>query len=194
MAKTYPTITDDLREFIEAQQIFFVASAPLDAEGHVNLSPKGLDCLRVLGPNRVAYLDLTGSGNETSAHLLENGRITLMFCAFEGPPRILRLYGKGATVLPGSAEWAALRPLFGDYPGARQIIVAEIARVQTSCGFAVPLYDYAGQRDTLIRWAEARGADKLVEYREEKNMCSIDGLPTAMAVEAVTDAGSGAQS
>jgi hypothetical protein len=194
MAKTYPTITEDLREFIEAQQMFFVASAPLDSEGHVNLSPKGLDCLRVLGPNRVAYLDLTGSGNETSAHLLENGRITFMFCAFQGPPRILRLYGKGATALPGSAEWAALRPLFGDYPGARQIIVAEIARVQTSCGFAVPLYDYAGQRDTLIRWAEARGADKLVEYREEKNVCSIDGLPTAMAVEAVADSGSGAQS
>src|SRR5947209_9083771 len=118
MARTYPAITDELRAFIEAQQIFFVASAPLAAEGHVNLSPKGLDCLRVLGPTQVAYLDLTGSGNETSAHLRENGRITLMFCAFAGPPKILRLYGQGETVLPGSEQWPELRPLFGAYPGA----------------------------------------------------------------------------
>ena len=144
MARTYPTITDELRAFIEAQQLFFVATAPLAANGHVNVSPKGLDCLRVLGPLRVAYLDLTGSRNETSTHLRANGRVTLKFFAFERPPRMLRLYGTGTTVLPGSPTWAELRPLFPDHPGARQIIVADVTRVQTSCGFGVPLYDYAG--------------------------------------------------
>lgn len=176
MAKVYDSIADGHRAFIAAQQMFFVASAPLDPEGHVNLSPKGLDCFRVLTPNRVAYLDLTGSGNETSAHLRENGRITLMFCAFAGAPMILRLFGRGETVLPGGGRWAELRSLFGDYPGARQIIVAEISRVQTSCGFGVPLYDYAGQRDTVIRWAKAKGEDGLEAYRRERNARSIDGL------------------
>jgi hypothetical protein len=180
MAKTYERITDNLRGFIEAQQMFFVASAPLSATGHVNLSPKGLDCLRVLGPNQVAYLDLTGSGNETSAHLEENGRITLMFCAFAGPPNILRLYGQGSTILPGSEAWETLRPRFPDYPGARQIIHAEIDRVQTSCGFAVPLYEFKGQRETLVKWANAKGEEALVEYRDQKNSASLDGLPTAL--------------
>ena len=180
MARTYPEITDELRTFIEAQHMFFVASAPLAAEGHVNVSPKGLDCLRVLGPLRVAYLDLTGSGNETAAHLQENGRVTLMFCAFDGSPRILRLYGTGAAALPGSSLWAELHPLFPDYPGARQIIVADITRVQTSCGFAVPLYDYAGQRDTLLKWADAKGDQGLETYRQQKNLCSIDGLTTPL--------------
>jgi hypothetical protein len=187
MARTYTAITDELRSFIEAQHMFFVASAPLSGDGHVNVSPKGLDCLRVLGPRQVAYLDLTGSGNETSAHLQENGRITLMFCAFEGPPRILRLYGSGAAVLPGSPRWQELRPLFQHYPGARQIIVAEIARVQTSCGFAVPLYSYSGQRDTLLRWSEAKGEQGLQEYRREQNTCSIDGLPTPLAEQVGAD-------
>ena len=180
MARTYPAITEELRRFIEAQQMFFVASAPLAADGHVNVSPKGLDCLRVLGPLRVAYLDLTGSGNETSAHLRENGRLTLMFCAFAGPPRILRLYGTGTPALPGSPTWALLRPLFPDYPGARQLIVADITRVQTSCGFAVPLYEYAGQRDTLLRFAETKGEQGLESYRQQKNGCSIDGLTTPL--------------
>jgi hypothetical protein len=180
MARTYPAITDELRAFIAAQHVFFVASAPLAADGHVNLSPKGLDSLRVLGPRRVAYLDLTGSGSETAAHLRENGRLTLMFCAFAGPPRILRLYGTGATALPGSATWAELRPLFPDHPGARQFIVAEIARVQTSCGFAVPRYEYAGERATLRRFAEAQGEAGLDAYRREKNARSIDGLPTPL--------------
>src|ERR687893_231773 len=124
--ETYDGITAELREFIERQRMFFVATAPLAAGGHVNVSPKGLDCFRVLGARRVAYLDLTGSGNETSAHLRENGRLTLMFCAFQGPPRILRLYGTGTTALPGSPTWAELRPLFPDHPGARQIIVADV--------------------------------------------------------------------
>ncbi len=180
MAKVYDAISDDQRAFITAQQIFFVASAPLSSAGHVNLSPKGLDCLRVLTPNRVAYLDLTGSGNETSAHVRENGRITLMFCAFAGPPKILRLYGRGETVLPGSDQWADLSSLFGAYPGARQIIIAEISRVQTSCGFAVPHYEYGGQRDTLLRWADAKGDDGLETYRCERNARSIDGLVTPL--------------
>jgi hypothetical protein len=181
MAKLYDQITDRLAEFIQAQPLFFVASAPLAADGHVNLSPKGLDCLRILSPTQVAYLDLTGSGNETSAHIQENGRITLMFCAFNGPPNILRLYGQGRTILPGTAEWETLRPLFPEHPGARQIVVADISRVQTSCGYAVPLMDLVGQRDTLVRWAEAKGDHELDAYRQEKNLCSIDGLPTALA-------------
>ncbi len=144
MAKLYDQITDRLAEFIQAQPLFFVASAPLAADGHVNVSPKGLDCLRIISPTQVAYLDLTGSGNETSAHIQENGRITLMFCAFNGPPNILRLYGQGRTVLPDTAEWEELRPLFPEHPGARQIVAAEISRVQTSCGYAVPLMDLVG--------------------------------------------------
>lgn len=180
MAKVFPEITERLRSFIEAQHMFFVASAPLTADGHVNLSPKGMDCLRILGPLQVAYLDLTGSGNETSAHLQENGRITLMFCAFEGPPNILRLYGKGRTVVIGTPEWDQLLPLFPSYPGMRQIIVVDVERVQTSCGFAVPLYEFKGQRETLKKWAIAKGDDGLVEYWKEKNMTSIDGLPTPL--------------
>ena len=173
-------ITDELRGFIERQQMFFVATAPLAADAAVNVSPKGMDSLRVLGPKRVAYLDLTGSGNETSAHLLENGRLTMMFCAFDGPPRILRLYGTGATVLPESDDWAALYPLFTAQPGARQIITLDVERGQTSCGFAVPRYDYVGQRETLTRWSETKGEDGLTAYREEKNAQSIDGLPTPL--------------
>ena len=189
MARTYPAITDELRAFIEAQQMFFVASAPLAADGHVNVSPKGLDSLRVLGPRRVAYLDLTGSGNETSAHLRENVRITLLFCAFSGPPRILRLYGTGAAALPGSAAWAELRPLFPGHPGARQLVVADITRVQTSCGFAVPLYDYTGQRETLLRFAETKGEEGLVAYRQQKNACSIDGLTTPLGERTTAEVG-----
>jgi len=180
MAKVVECITAQLQAFIEAQPLFFVATAPLSPAGHVNLSPKGLDCFRVLSPSRVAYLDLTGSGNETAAHLQENARITFMFCAFEGSPRILRLYGTGGLVLPGQMEWAELAALFPEYPGVRQIVVADIERVQTSCGFAVPLMEYVGQRDTLLRWAEARG-DDLRRYRQEKNSRSIDGLPTPYA-------------
>ena len=181
MGKVVEQITDELRVFIERQPLFFVASAPLAAEGHVNLSPKGLDSLRVLGPRRVAYLDLTGSGNETAAHLAENGRITLMFCAFQGPPNIVRLYGAGRVVLPGDAEWDVLRPRFPEHPGARQIIVVEVERVQTSCGFAVPRMEMVGERDTLHRWARNKGVAKLAEYRQEKNARSIDGLPAPSA-------------
>jgi hypothetical protein len=183
MGKVVERITGELRAFIQAQPVFFVATAPLAEEGHVNLSPKGLDCLRVLGPHRVAYLDLTGSGNETSAHLAQNGRITLMFCAFQGPPNILRLYGRGATVLAGSAAWSELLPLFPDYPGVRQIITIDVHRVQTSCGFAVPRMEPAGDRDTLHRWARNKGEARLAEYRQEKNASSIDGLPAPLAAQ-----------
>jgi len=185
MGKVVECITPELRGFIEEQPLFFVASAPLAEEGHVNLSPKGLDCLRVLGPHEVAYLDLTGSGNETAAHLAENGRITFLFCAFTGSPRILRLYGRGRVVLPDSDGWDALRRLFPEYPGVRQVVVARVTRVQTSCGFAVPRMELVGQRDTLLRWAEAKGG-ALPAYRAEKNAHSIDGLPAPLAEEPAT--------
>jgi hypothetical protein len=180
MAKLYDTITDDLTAFIRAQPLFFVASAPLDPHGHVNLSPKGLDCFHVLSPQQVAYLDLTGSGNETSAHLAENGRITFMFCAFAGPPRILRLYGHGQVILPQTDRWNTFAHHFPYYPGMRQFIVADITRVQTSCGFGVPLMDYVAQRDTTIHWAEAKGEDGIAAYQRDKNMTSIDGLRTPL--------------
>jgi hypothetical protein len=180
MGKTYDHIPAELRDFILAQKVFFVATAPLDAAGHINLSPKGLDCFRVLSDRQVAYLDLTGSGNETSAHLEENGRITFMFCAFDGPPNILRLYGRGRTVLPGTPEWDQLITPFPQRIGIRQVLLADIDRVMTSCGFGVPLYDFRGDRDTLERWAQTKGPDALERYRLEKNTRSIDGIPTAL--------------
>ena len=181
MAKVYPHITDELADFIRQQHLFFVATAPLNEEGHVNLSPKGLNSFRILSPLRVGYLDMTGSGIETASHLQENGRITFMFCAFEGYPNVLRLYGTGRTVLPGTPEWDEISPQFELYYGARQIIVADLNRVHTACGYAVPLMEYAGERDQLQRWAAAKGDDGLVEYRQEKNLCSIDGLPSPLA-------------
>lgn len=187
MAQTHPTITPDLHALIMAQPLFFVATAPLAADGHINISPKGLDCFQILGPLQVAYLDLTGSGNETSAHIAENGRITFMFCTFTGAPKIVRLYGHADAILPHDAAWPELRPLFPAHPGARQIIRAEINRVQTSCGFGVPLMEYVGQRDTLPRWAEAKGDAGLAVYRQQKNLRSIDDLPTALATATVQD-------
>lgn len=183
MAKVFDQITDPLQDFIAAQQLFFVATAPLSPDGHVNLSPKGLDSFRILSPNRVAYLDLTGSGNETSAHLQENGRITIMFCAFQGAPVILRLYGRGRTVLPESGDWIVLSALFPEIPGARQIIVIEVERVQTSCGTGVPLYEFQQQRDAIIDWALKKGETGLQDYWYEKNRVSIDGLPTPLSEE-----------
>lgn len=180
MAKIYESLTPELQRFIEKQHLFFVATAPFAATGHVNLSPKGQNSFHIFSPNRVGYLDLTGSGNETAAHLLENGRITFMFCAFEGSPRILRLYGRGHVVLPETEEWATTRDNFPDYPGIRQIILAEIERVQTSCGTAVPLLDFVGERDNLNKWAAAKGEDGLIAYRQEKNTHSIDGLVTPL--------------
>lgn len=185
MAKFYDSLSPELTAFIAAQKMFFVASAPLTAEGHVNVSPRGYDCLRILSPNRAAWLDLTGSGNETSAHVTENGRLTLMFCAFEGAPRILRLFGTGRVVLPAHADWGDLFAHFPALAGARQIIVLDIEQVQTSCGFGVPLFDFVGQRDTLVKWAETKGEEGLRDYWCEKNAVSLDGLATPLG-EAVS--------
>ncbi len=181
MGKEYSQISAEHSEFIEKQKLFFVCTAPLSAEGHINVSPKGFDCFRMLSPSRVGYLDIVGSGNETSAHLQENGRITFMFCAFDGSPKILRLYGRGRTVLPVDMEWAELAQHFTILPATRQIIVADISMVKSSCGFGVPLYDYAGERDHAFKWAEKKGEDGLEEYKKEKNRVSIDGLPAPIA-------------
>lgn len=178
MARFYPALTASHTAFIAAQKIFFTASAT--AQSRINLSPKGMDSLRVLSPNRVAWLDLTGSGNETAAHLRHDGRLTLMWTSFDADPLILRAYGRGHVVRRQDAGWAALRPHFPDLPGARQIIVLDIESVQTSCGYAVPRYAWLGERDTLTRWAQKKGAVGLVDYWREKNQTSIDGLPTGL--------------
>jgi Pyridoxamine 5'-phosphate oxidase len=178
MARMFDRIEEAHRAFIAAQHVFFVASAAAGAR--VNLSPKGLETLRVLDANTVCYLDCTGSGNETAAHLKADGRMTIMVCAFEGPPMILRLYGRGEALPRGGAPYAALLAgAFGgeEIAGARQIVRMAVDSVQTSCGYAVPLYAYEGQRDTLIRWAGRKGEDGLAAYRAEKNARSIDGLP-----------------
>ena len=181
MAKVFDQINDDLSQFMAAQPLFFVATAPLAASGHINVSPKGLDSFRVLSPQQVAYLDVTGSGNETSAHLLENGRITFLFCAFQDKPLILRLYGRGRVVLPSSAEWRTVFSLFPPLPGTRQIVVADIDRIQTSCGMGVPLFEYAGQRQELVDWAAKKGDAGLKDYHQQKNLVSVDGLTTPLA-------------
>jgi hypothetical protein len=181
MARQFPAIEATHRRFIEAQKLFFVASAAPGAR--VNLSPKGMDSLRLLGPNAVAYLDRTGSGNETAAHLKADGRLTLMFCAFEGAPLILRLYGTGHVLKRGSADYGAfLAEHFGGREplGARQVVMQRIDLVQTSCGYAIPFFDYTGERPALDLWAEKKGEAGLDAYRREKNSASIDGLPTGM--------------
>lgn len=177
MGKVFAELDDDLRAFIARQHVFFVATAPLSADGHVNLSPKGLDTFRVLGPTRVAYLDLTGSGVETVAHLRENGRLTVMFCAFEGRPRILRLYGRGRAVEPGDPEWATASAGFPLLPGVRSVIVLEVERIADSCGYGVPQYDYLGGRPQLADWCERKGAEGVRSYQRRKNRSSLDGLP-----------------
>jgi hypothetical protein len=191
MAKQFPEISPALQEFILRQRVFFTASAA--ATGRVNVSPRGTDLLRVLGPKAVAYLDLTGSGNETAAHLRATGRLTLMLCAFEGAPMILRLYGAGRVLRRGGANYARL--LAAEYGGveplgARQMIRLDIDLVQTSCGFGVPLFDHAGERPTLARWAEAKERQEGLEaYRRQKNTRSIDGLPTGLFEEDPVPAG-----
>ena len=179
MGKIRSTIDDAARCFIEAQHIFFVASAPLDAAGHVNLSPKGLDTFRILNPTTVAYLDFNGSGVETIAHLQEkdNGRIVLMFCAFQGPPNIFRLYGRGRVVEPYHSEFSPLALNFPAQESVRSIIVVELTRVTNSCGYGVPLFKYDGEREQLHAWARHRGPEGLKAYRQDKNKHSIDGLP-----------------
>jgi Pyridoxamine 5'-phosphate oxidase len=187
MGKFHESIKPAHQDFIKEQHIFFTATAPLSKEGRINLSPKGLDCFRVLDTHKVAYMDLISSGNETSAHTLENGRITIMFCSFGETPNILRLYGKGHAVLPGTAEWDELVSHFTVYPSTRQLIVAEIDLVQTSCGFGVPMYEFSGDRDIHFEWAEKKGADGLYEYVQEKNLKSLDGLPTDIALKTASN-------
>lgn len=177
MAKAYPEINGALRKFIQAQSVFFVATAPLDANGHINVSPKGLDTFRILGPRTVAYLDIFGSGVETLAHLRDNGRIVLMFCAFQGTPKILRLHGRGRAVEPQEAEFAALQEHFPLYEGTRAIMVVEVTRISDSCGYGVPLLKYEAERPDLPAWCRKRGTEGLKIYRREKNRQSIDGLP-----------------
>ena len=183
MGKFYDSITAHQQQFIERQHLFFVATAPLSKEGHINLSPKGLDCFKVLSPNSVAYMDLISSGNETSAHTLENGRITIMFCSFDAVPTILRLYGKGRTILPGDEEWPALSAKFKTYPSTRQIIQATITKVQTSCGFGVPRYEYTGERSQHFEWAEKKGSAGLSQYIQDNNLISLDQLPTNLGIK-----------
>ena len=182
MGKSYDAITPELSHWIHQQRMFFVATAPLDSAGLINCSPKGMDTFRVLGPREVAYLDLTGSGVETIAHTRENGRIVFMFCAFEGAPKIVRLHGTSEVLTWGSPECEALAPSFPDYPGKRAIIRASLVRIGDSCGYAVPRYEYADERDTLVRWAEAKGSDGLSAYRHQKNSRSLDDLPGLLDV------------
>ncbi len=179
MGSTYPQIDDRLARFIERQPVFFVATAPLSAEGHVNCSPKGNDgTLAVLDPHRVAYLDLTGSGIETVAHLRENGRIVLMFCAFTGPPRIVRLHGRGEVVSLDDPRFPALAQRFAPNKGARAVITVQVDRISDSCGYGVPLMTFERHRDNLDHWVETKGGPAgLAAYRRDKNAVSIDGLP-----------------
>ena len=177
MGKTYPAIDDAMKQFIEKQPVFFVGTAPLDPQGHVNISPKGLDTFRVLGPKTVAYLDLTGSGIETVAHVKENGRIVLMFCALEGPPKIVRLHGHGRVVEPHHEEFSRLQARFPALEGIRSVIVAEVTDITDSCGFGVPLFQFQGQREQHSAWARKIGLEAIKAYQRDKNLRSRDGLP-----------------
>jgi hypothetical protein len=181
MATRFSSIAGAHRDFISKQQVFFVASAAMDS--HVNVSPRGTDLFRVLDTNAVAYLDKTGSGNETAAHIRAGGRLTVMFCAFEGPPQILRLYGSGVIHPYKSEGFAGLLTAHFDNiapPGARQIVEVRVELVQTSCGYGVPQFMYRAGRDGLDRWAEQKGQDGIEAYWREKNACSLDGLPTGI--------------
>ncbi len=176
MGKRYTEISAKHQAFIQAQKLFFVATAA--ADGRINLSPKGSDSLRILNANRVLWLNLTGSGNETAAHLLESERMTLMFCAFEGDPLILRLYGQARAIHPDEPDWGELAKHFPDWLGARQIIDLHVELVQSSCGFGVPLFDYQGERGMMEAWAEKKGESGIQEYWRTRNHVSLDGLPT----------------
>ncbi len=183
MSKTLDGISQELAAWLHIQHVFFVATAPLAREGHVNCSPKGGDCFRVLGPNEVAYVDYTGSGAETAAHVQENGRIALMFCAFTGRPEIVRLHGQADVLTPACADFTALLAHFPANPGTRAVVRVHVSRVSTSCGFSVPLMDFRQDRDVLDKWAAAQGADGLCEYRAKKNTRSIDGLRAFAPIE-----------
>ncbi len=178
MGRTSDFIDERDARFLERQHVFFVATAPSGPDGHVNLSPKGLaGSFAVLDPSTVAYLDLTGSGAETIAHLRDNGRIVLMFCAFDGPPRIVRLYGRGEALVEGDPRFATALARFPDRPGVRSVVVVSVEGVSDSCGFGVPVYAYQRERDELVHWAERKDPEELVRYRRTRNATSIDGLP-----------------
>lgn len=187
MSKVYESLDDTLARFIKKQHVFFVATAPLDREGHINLSPKGLDTFRILDAKTVAYLDLTGSGVETVAHLRDNRRITLMFCALNGPPKILRLYGHGEVTEPGDNRFEEMLPLFPSIPGTRSIVVVTLDRIADSCGYAIPRFEYMGERSQLIEWADHKGPEGVVEYRRGHNRASIDGLAGLRSAQAAGD-------
>ncbi len=178
MAKFYDALNDKLKAFIEAQHMFFVATAP--RQGRINLSPKGMGTFRVFDERCVGYLDLTGSGAETAAHLRENARLTIMFCSFSQESKILRLYGQGRVVRPGEPDWDRLHRHFGTVAGERQIMVLDVESLQTSCGFGVPLYEYQGQRPMLAQWTQNKGREGIERYWRERNAVSIDGLPTGL--------------
>ena len=179
MAKRFGSLTEQHIRFIRAQRIFFVGTAAADSR--VNVSPKGMDSLRVIDDRRVVWLNVTGSGNETAAHVLADPRMTLMFCAFEGPPLILRLYGRARAIHLTAAEWTALSALFQPLPGTRQLFELSVDLVQTSCGAGVPLYQYLGDREELNEWSRRKGEDGVRQYWLDKNQLSIDGLPTHIA-------------
>lgn len=181
MAETFMEITDKLKLFIEQQKMFFVGTAA--ADGRVNVSPKGLDSLRIIGPNQVVWLNFTGSANETAAHVLESPRMTLMFCSFEQRPLILRLYGEAKLIHPRDAGWQENISLFPEVGGARQIFDMHVSLVQTSCGYAVPFFDYVSDRDTLRKWADAKGQEGIENYWRQNNQQSMDGKPTAIIME-----------
>jgi hypothetical protein len=192
VGKTYDQLDERLRGWIADQRLFFVATAPSGPGGHVNLSPKGhANTFTILDGRTVAYLDLTGSGAETIAHLRDNGRITLMFCTFSGPPRILRLYGRGRLVVPGDDRWEEVAARFPARRGARAVVVVEIERIADSCGYAVPLYDYAGERHLLDQWAGRKDDAALAAYRTHRNHKSIDDLPALPMAASDRQAGPG---
>ncbi|MEM7390701.1 MAG: pyridoxamine 5'-phosphate oxidase family protein [Verrucomicrobiota bacterium] len=178
MAKQFKTLTEQHIEFIGRQHMFFVGTA--GAEGFVNVSPKGMDSLRVIDRKKVIWLNLTGSGNETAAHVMENPRMTIMFCSFDREPMILRLYGRATAVHPQDGAWEQLSALFPPHAGARQIFELQLELVLTSCGFAVPYYDYTGERPTLATWAERKGAEGIKAYWQEKNTQSLNGRDTGI--------------
>ena len=177
MGKDYQEIDDRMAAWIDRQALFFVATAPLADDGLINCSPKGLDGLRVLGPRQMLYADMGGSGIETVAHLRENGRIVIMLCAFEGPPKIFRFYGRGRIVENGDDEFVSLAEYFPHLPVIRNFVIVDVDRIRDSCGYGVPTYEYQAERDSLHNWYEAKSEDEIEDYRREKNRESLDGLP-----------------
>lgn len=177
MGKEYQEIDDRIQRWIERQHLFFVSTAPLASDGLINCSPKGLNGLRVLGRRQIAYADAGGSGIETVAHLKENGRIVIMLCAFDGPPKIFRFYGTGRPVEPHDEGFDALLPMFPDMPTIRNFIVIDVECIRDACGYGVPLYEFKRERDSLANWAAEKSAEELLAYRAERNARSLDDLP-----------------